>query len=125
MIALNDLAALAMAGGQGGAAGGQGGGGGDMMSMVLMMVAIMGLMYFMTIRPQKKRERERQEMQKRIKAGDKVRTIGGIMGTVSAVSEKTITVCVCDKVTIEFVREAVNLAEEESKSEDKAEADKK
>lgn len=103
---------LAMAGGQGGA---QGGGAWD---MVLMMAVVMGLMYFMVMRPQQKREKERREMQNRITVGDQVRTIGGILGTVSAVSEKTITVQVSEKVAIEFVREAVNRVEDDPKDKD-------
>lgn len=105
------LGTLAMAGGQGGQ-GGQGAGGG--LEMILMLVVMFGLMYFMVMRPQQKREKERREMQKRIKAGDSVRTIGGILGTVTAVTEKTVTVCVCDKTNIEFVREAVNLRDDET-----------
>ena len=110
---------LAMAGGQGGA---QGGGG--MWDMVLMMAVIMGLMYFMVMRPQQRREKERQAMLKRITVGDKVRTIGGILGTVAAVSETTITVNVAEKVAIEFVRDAVTRLEDEPAKDDKKDAKK-
>lgn len=105
------LGTLAMAGGQGGQAGAPGGGG---MEMILMMVVIFGLMYFMVIRPQKTREKKRREMQMRIKAGDKVRTIGGLYGEVVSVNEKTIIISVDGKTNLEFVREAVNPIEEEA-----------
>ena len=117
MILLNGMSVLAMAGGQGGA---QGGG---MWDMLLMMAVIMGLMYFMVMRPQQRREKERQAMLKRITVGDKVRTIGGILGTVAAVSETTITVTVADKVAIDFVRDAVQLVEGEPAKDVKKEDD--
>lgn len=119
MILLNGMSVLAMAGGQGGA---QGGG---MWDMLLMMAVIMGLMYFMVMRPQQRREKERQAMLKRITVGDKVRTIGGILGTVAAVSETTITVTVADKVAIDFVRDAVQLVEGEPAKDVKKEDDAK
>ena len=93
---------LAMAGGQSGN-GGQGAG----WEMLVIFGSLFAMMYFLVIRPQKKRDRERQEMLKRIKVGDKVRTIGGILGTVTSVNEKTIVVRVAEKTDIEFVRGAV------------------
>lgn len=104
------LNVIAMAGGQaGGNAQGQAGGGYE---MLFIFIAIMGLMYFMMIRPQRRKEKERQEMLKRIQTGDKVRTVGGLMGTVSAVTERTIKIRVSSNVDIEFMREAVMLTEE-------------
>ena len=80
-------------------------------------------LYFMVMRPQQRREKERLAMLKRITVGDKVRTIGGILGTVAAVSETTITVTVAEKVNIEFVRDAVTRLEDEPEKKDAKKAD--
>ena len=46
----------------------------------LPFVLIIGVMYFFTIRPAEKREKELKAKLEKIKPGDKVMTIGGIVG---------------------------------------------
>lgn len=59
---------------------------------ILMLVAIFALFYFMLIRPQKKREKADKEMRETIVAGDRICTIGGIVGKVVQVSDDTIVI---------------------------------
>jgi len=54
-------------------------------------VLIIGVMYFFTIRPQKKREKELKAKLEKIKPGDKVMTIGGIVGRVANISGDEVT----------------------------------
>jgi preprotein translocase subunit YajC len=55
--------------------------------------AIFGLIfYFLLIRPQQKRAKQQAEMLKAIKRGDKIVTASGIIGTVSSVKEKSLTI---------------------------------
>lgn len=55
---------------------------------VLPLVLIIVLLYFMMIRPQRKREKEAKEMVNAMKVGDKVTTIGGIVGKVSKIKDE-------------------------------------
>ena len=71
------------------------------------MAALFGLMYFLFIRPQKRRQMQIQEMLSKLKVGDRVMTSGGMLGTISKVSDKTVRIVLADKVEIEFVRSAV------------------
>ena len=65
---------------------------GQMIQMVGMF-AIMGVMfYFMLIRPQSKKAKEHEELLKSLKPGDKILTVGGIIGVVVGVKEKNVTI---------------------------------
>ena len=55
--------------------------------IVLMFVVF----YFMLIRPEKKRKKQQQEMRDSIGVGSTITTIGGMVGTVVAMSGDTIT----------------------------------
>ncbi|WP_459128895.1 preprotein translocase subunit YajC [Guggenheimella bovis] len=59
---------------------------------IILWVGLLAIFYFLLIRPQKKRQEQAKEMQNQLATGDKVTTIGGIMGVVSAVSEDNITI---------------------------------
>ena len=63
--------------------------GGDIWWMMGLMFLVM---YFLLIRPQQKQEKQLKTMRSAIKRGDKVVTTGGMHGTVTAVTEQTITV---------------------------------
>jgi len=71
-------------------------------------VLLIGVFYFMLIRPQRKREKQAKEMLAALKVGDKVASIGGIIGTISAIKDDTVTVEVgADKTKIQLERNAI------------------
>lgn len=73
----------------------------------LLIVLMIGMFALMII-PQRKREKKIKDMLAAIKVGDRVRTIGGIYGTVSAIKEDIITLMVGpDKVRLVFARGAI------------------
>ena len=76
--------------------------------LIILMIAMFALM----IIPQRKREKKIKDMLAAIKVGDRVRTIGGIYGTVSAVRDDIITLTVGpDKVRLVFARGAISNVE--------------
>ena len=75
--------------GCGNAAGTQSGGG-SMLSM-LPFLAIIVVMWIVMIIPENKRKKKAQEMRDSVEVGDKITTIGGIVGKVVHVTENTIT----------------------------------
>ena len=84
-------------------------GGFDMISTIVMLVVMGGVFYFMLIRPEKKRKKEAEELRSNIKTGDKITTIGGIVGTVVSVKEeKFVLETSADQVRIEFAKWAVS-----------------
>ena len=82
---------------------------GGMMSSIIMMVAMLGIFYFLLIRPENKRKKEAEQMRSTVRKGDKITTIGGIVGTVVDVKENNIVVeTSADQVRIEFAKWALS-----------------
>ena len=82
---------------------------GGMMSTVIMLVIMVGVFYFMLIRPENKRKKEAEQMRSAVKTGDKVTTIGGIVGTVVNVKDdKFVLETSADQVRIEFAKWAIS-----------------
>ena len=59
---------------------------------LIMIVLMMAAMYFLVFWPQRKREKKTKAMLAAIKVGDKVMTIGGVIGKVSAIKDDIITI---------------------------------
>ena len=97
---------------------------GGMMSTVIMMVAMLAIFYFMLIRPENKRKKEAEQMRSSVRKGDKITTIGGIIGTVVDVKENNIVIeTSADQVRIEFAKWAIS-SNETAAENAKAEAKK-
>ena len=65
---------------------------GDSAYTMLLMLIPFALLYFFMVRPQKKKEQAQAEMRNDISPGDRVITIGGIVGRVVNVKDDTITI---------------------------------
>ena len=97
---------------------------GGMGSTVFMLVMMVAIMYFVMIRPENKRKKEAEEMRSAVKKGDKVVTIGGIVGIVVDVKEnKFVMETGADQVRIEFEKWALSSNETAAEAK-KAEAKK-
>lgn len=92
-------------------------GAGGFFVALLPWLMIFGVFYFLIIRPQKRRQQELQATISNLKAGDRVVTTGGIIGTVTAVRDTSLIVRSADKTILEVARTAVAglQAEEEAK----------
>ncbi|MBP2634132.1 MAG: yajC: preprotein translocase, YajC subunit [Firmicutes bacterium] len=72
-------------------------------------IVLMGVIfYFLLYRPQKKEQQRRQELLNNLKKGEKIVTIGGLYGTITALSEKVVTIKIADKVEVDIARSAVS-----------------
>ncbi|MGI6643626.1 MAG: preprotein translocase subunit YajC [Bacillota bacterium] len=71
-------------------------------STIIWMVVLFGLMYFMMIRPQQKEQRARAEMIRNLKPGDKIVTVGGLIGVITKVEDSTLKVRVAEKVEVDL-----------------------
>ena len=83
------------------------GGGSGAVVQLLFFAAIFAIFYFLLIRPQQKQKADRQRMVDGLKRGDRVVTTSGIHGTVTAMTEQTMTLRVADQVKLDFDRSAV------------------
>ncbi len=83
------------------------GGSSAVLTQVVFFAAIFAIFYFLLIRPQQKQKRDRELMLAAVKRGDRVVTSSGLHGTVSGLTEHTVTLRVADQVRLEFDRSAI------------------
>ena len=81
--------------------------------------AVLGILvfYFILIRPQKNKDKSRNNMLANLKRGDRVQTIGGILGTVVEAREDEVVLKVdeTNNTKLKFARSAINKVVEEEK----------
>jgi preprotein translocase subunit YajC len=85
-------------------------GGGDMMSSLtgmLPLVLMFVVLYFVMIRPQMKRQKEHRSMIDALAKGDEVATAGGLLGTVTRMSEGFLHIQIAQGVEVQIQRSAV------------------
>lgn len=87
--------------------GGGGSGTGAIVTQLVFFAAIFAIFYFLLIRPQQKQRRQREQLLSAIKRGDRVVTSSGLHGTITGLTEHTVTLRVADQVKLEFDRSAV------------------
>ncbi len=83
--------------------------GATMSSSIIMLIAMLAIFYFMMIRPENKRKKEAEEMRSSVKTGDKITTIGGMIGTVVDVKDdKIVFETGADQVRIQVAKWAIS-----------------
>ena len=99
-------------------------GGAGLLSMLPMLLIMVAVFYFMLIRPENKRKKQAAQMRDALKVGDRITTIGGIVGTVVSIKDdKFVIETSADLVRIEFCKWA--LSTNDTAAEAKAAAQKK
>ncbi len=94
---------LAQAQGKGGGSAVPGCGGGGMAQM-LPLILMFVVFYFLLIRPQQKKMKEHRAMLNNLKRGDQIITNGGLMGRISGITDKLVTLEVAEKIRVRVLR---------------------
>ncbi len=81
-------------------------GGGGLMGF-LPMILIFVAFWFLLIAPQRKKQKEHDKMVKALEKGARVKTIGGLYGTVTGVKDDRFVVRIGENVKVEVAREAI------------------
>ncbi|HKZ77853.1 MAG TPA: preprotein translocase subunit YajC [Pyrinomonadaceae bacterium] len=71
------------------------------------MLLIIAVFYLLLIRPQQKRQRQLQNTISQLKAGDRIVTTGGVIGTITTVRDTSLLIRSADKSILEIARSAV------------------
>ncbi len=78
-----------------------------------LIIILMIVMIVVMIVPQRKRDKKIKDMLAALKPGDRVRTIGGIYGTISSIKDDVVVLSVGpDKVKLVFARGAISQVED-------------
>lgn len=73
--------------------------------------------YFLLIRPEQKRKKQAETMRNNIQKGDKVTTIGGIVGTVVAINDMSLVLETSeDRVRVEVAKWAMGTNETQTEA---------
>jgi preprotein translocase subunit YajC len=90
---------------------GEKGQGPNALPFILMTFAVF---YFFIILPGKRREKEQRQKLQSVEKGDEVVTKGGIIGKVTNVAEKVLTIEVSEKTRIKIDREFVHTVQKQN-----------
>jgi preprotein translocase subunit YajC len=93
--------------------------------MMMGMIPFFIIMYILFIKPQQRQQRERDDLMKRLKAGDRVVTIGGMHGTITAVKEATVVLQIAEKTRITVNSSSIGEILQRSDKESEADAGNK
>ena len=75
--------------------------------MVIFLVVIFAVMYFLMIRPRQKQQKEHEEMEKELRAGDRVIIAGGIYGQIESLGEDTAILKIESGATMKVARSSI------------------
>ena len=72
-----------------------------------MMIIMFIIIYFFIIRPQSRKQKEAKKMMESIKKGDKVVTVGGILGLVVNIRGNVVTLKIAPDTEVDFRKTAI------------------
>ena len=85
---------------------------GEMMgslASLLLLVVMFVVFYFILIRPQRKKDKELKEQMSKLSVGDRVVTIGGLVGFVANIKDDQVTISTSAANTlVTFTKSAIN-----------------
>ncbi|MDP2857754.1 MAG: preprotein translocase subunit YajC [Bacillota bacterium] len=79
---------------------------------IVWLVMFAGLMYFLVIRPQQLQQKKRNEMIGSLHVGDRIVTLGGLVGDITQVRDDALTVKIADRVEVEIMKSGVGFKKE-------------
>jgi preprotein translocase subunit YajC len=71
---------------------------------LLPFILLFVVFYFLLIRPQMTQQKQRKELLSSLKEGDKIRTIGGMYGTIEKIKDDDLTVKIAENTKIRIAR---------------------
>mgnify|MGYP001572698076 CR=1 FL=1 len=80
----------------------------SMLMQLFPFLAIFAVIYFLMIRPQQKRMKEQQSMLSSLKHGDEVITSSGILGKITGITDKFVTLEIADNVRIKVLKSQIS-----------------
>lgn len=81
---------------------------GSLFTLILFLVIPFVFFYLLLWRPQQQQQKRREQLLKGLKKGDRVVTVGGIHGEITAIKDDTLTVRIAEKVEIRLSRSGVS-----------------
>ena len=94
------------------------------MIIYLLVFAVIIFMLWTTYSQQRRAKRAQEDLQRMLKKGDEVVTVGGMFGTVRKVGDDFVVLEVADRIRVRFLKRAIReIVSEEEYDEDEEEVD--
>ncbi len=82
------------------------------MEQMILLVAMIAVFYFLIIRPENKRKKQAEQMRSSLKKGERITTIGGMIGRIVQINDATVVFETSeDRVRIEVTKWAIQSTE--------------
>ena len=82
------------------------------MEQMILLVAMIAVFYFLIIRPENKRKKQAEQMRSSLKKGERITTIGGMVGRIVQINDATVVFETSeDRVRIEVTKWAIQSTE--------------
>ena len=82
------------------------------MDSMILLVAMIAVFYFLIIRPENKRKKQAEDMRNSLKKGERITTIGGMVGRIVQVNDTTVVFETSeDRVRIEVAKWGIQSTE--------------
>ena len=82
------------------------------MDSMILLVAMIAVFYFLIIRPENKRKKQAEDMRNSLKKGERITTIGGMVGRIVQVNDTTVVFETSeDRVRIEIAKWGIQSTE--------------
>ena len=82
------------------------------MDSIILLVAMIAVFYFLMIRPENKRKKQAENMRNSLKKGERITTIGGMVGRIVQINDATVVFETSeDRVRIEVTKWAIQSTE--------------
>ncbi len=92
----------------------------SLISAIVWMVLLVGIFYFLLYRPQQQQRKKHLEFINNLKKGEKVITVGGIVGEIKSIEDKTVTLRVCEGCLIKVLKASLSSYYQEESQESKS-----
>ncbi|MGE0616528.1 MAG: preprotein translocase subunit YajC [Bacteriovoracia bacterium] len=80
----------------------------SLMGMIVPFALMFVVLYFLSIRPQQKRMQKQQELLKNLAKGDDVVTTSGMIGKITGITEKVVTLEIAKDVRVKMLKSQVS-----------------
>jgi len=87
------------------------------MSNLIPLILMFVVFYFLLIRPQQKKAKDHQTMLANLKRGDIIVTNGGILGKITGITDRLVTLEVAEKIRLRVLRSHIAGKHSESEPE--------
>ncbi len=81
--------------------------GGGLMSFLPLIIMFVAF-YFLILAPQNKKRKDHQKMVNALEKGAKIKTVGGLLGTVTGVKDDSFVIRISENVKVEVTKDAIS-----------------